>query len=191
MNARENKLASGMIDDRERRIGNLKLRPFSFGSMQLAYMLNLTLFTGGKKEDFDVEFDDDDECDPDSDWKTDRKSQHGAEKELNGELAEETDEEHDDDSTEILKPVELDETETQRQIITFAWMQSAPLDEVVTAVLDGTAERCVLKFAFGITFEMIPVLMAEINRISAMVAASSVRVESKHPSDEGDAPGKS
>jgi hypothetical protein len=49
----------------------------------------------------------------------------------------------------------------------------------------------VLKFAFGITFEMIPVLMAEINRISAMVAASSVRVESKYPSDEGDAPGKS
>jgi hypothetical protein len=190
MNARENKLASGMIDDRERRIGNLKLRPFSFGSMQLAYMLNLTLFTGGKEEDLDVEFADDEECDPDSDWKTDRKSQP-----VNGGVASETDEEPDDESEEepgkILKPVELDEAETQRQIITFAWMQSAPLDEVVAAVLDGTAERCVLKFAFGITFEMIPVLMAEINRISAMVAASSVRVESKYPSDEGDAPGKS
>lgn len=125
-----------MIEPGERRIGGIKLRPFSYGSMQLAYLFKLSLFTG------------------------------------EGEA-------------------EPSEAEKQRQIVTFAWMQSAPLDEVVEAAHDGSAENRVLKFSLGITFEMIPELMAEINRIGEMVSASNVRVESKHPSSEDDAPGKS
>ena len=139
MNDRELQLATGMIDTGERRIGNLKLRPYTMGSMQLAYLLKLTMFTRGKDD----------------------------------------------------PPLELDDLEEQRQIMAFAWMQSADEDDIADAVRDGTVDRYVLKFSLNVTFDMLPGLMAEINRINAMLAASSVRVESKYPSREDDAPGKS
>jgi hypothetical protein len=130
MNDRELQLATGMIDSGERRIGNLKLRPYTMGSMQLAYLLKLTMFTRGKDD----------------------------------------------------PPLELDDLEEQRQIMAFAWMQSADEDDIADAVRDDTVDRCVLKFSLNVTFDMLPGLMAEINRINAMLAASSVRVESKYPS---------
>ena len=139
MNDRELQLATGMIDSGERRIGNLKLRPYTMGSMQLAYLLKLTMFTRGKDD----------------------------------------------------PPLELDDLEEQRQIMAFAWMQSADEDDIADAVRDDTVDRCVLKFSLNVTFDMLPGLMEEINRINAMLAASSVRVESKYPSREDDAPGKS
>jgi hypothetical protein len=139
MNDRELQLATGMIDNGERRIGNLKLRPYTMGSMQLAYLLKLTMFTRGKDD----------------------------------------------------PPLDLDDLEEQRQIMAFTWMQSADEDDIADAVRDDTVDRCVLKFSLNITFDMLPGLMAEINRINAMLAASSVRVESKYPSGNDDAPGKS
>lgn len=139
MNDREHNLALGMIDNGERRIGNIKLRPFSFGSMQLAYLFKLTTFTRQKGD----------------------------------------------------PPLELDDVEESRQIMTFAWMQSADEDEISDAIKNDTVHRCVLKFSFGVTFDMLPALMDEINWIGEMVAASSVRVESKYPSSDDDAPGKS
>ena len=139
MNDRELQLATGMIDSGERQIGNLKLRPYTMGSMQLAYLLKLTMFTRGKDD----------------------------------------------------PPLELDDLEEQRQIMAFAWMQSADEDDIADAVRDDTVDRCVLKFSLNVTFDMLPGLMAEINRINAMLAASSVRVESKYPSSADDAPGKS
>jgi hypothetical protein len=139
MNDRELQLATGMIDSGERRIGNLKLRPYTMGSMQLAYLLKLTMFTRGKDD----------------------------------------------------PPLELDDLEEQRQIMAFAWMQSSDEDDIADAVRDDTVDRCVLKFSLNVTFDMLPGLMAEINRINAMLAATSVRVESKYPSSEDDAPGKS
>ena len=139
MNDRELQLATGMIDRGERRIGNLKLRPYTMGSMQLAYLLKLTMFTRGKDD----------------------------------------------------PPLELDDLEEQRQIMAFAWMQSADEDDIADAVRDDTVDRCVLKFSLNVTFDMLPGLMAEINRINAMLAASSVRVESTYPSSNDDAPGKS
>jgi hypothetical protein len=139
MNDRELQLATGMIDNGERRIGSLKLRPYTMGSMQLAYLLKLTMFTRGKDD----------------------------------------------------PPLDLDDLEEQRQIMAFAWMQSADEDDIADAVRDDTVDRCVLKFSLSVTFDMLPGLMEEINRINAMLAASSVRVESKYPSREDDAPGKS
>ena len=139
MNDREHQLAMGMIDKGERRIGPIRLRPFSFGSMQLAYLFKLSTFTRGKDD----------------------------------------------------PPLELDDVEESRQIMTFAWMQSADEDEISDAIKNDTVDRCVLRFSFGVTFDMLPALMAEINRIGEMVAASSVRVESKYPSNEDEAPGKS
>lgn len=139
MNDREHNLALGMIDNGERQIGGIKLRPFSFGSMQLAYLFKLTTFTRQKDD----------------------------------------------------PPLDLDDVEESRQIMTFAWMQSADEDEISDAIKNDTVDRCVLKFSFGVTFDMLPALMDEINRIGEMVAASSVRVESKFPSSDDDAPGKS
>jgi hypothetical protein len=139
MNDREHNLALGMIDNGERQIGGIKLRPFSFGSMQLAYLFKLTTFTRQKDD----------------------------------------------------PPLELDDVEESRQIMTFAWMQSADEDEISDAIKNDTVDRCVLKFSFGVTFDMLPALMDEINRIGEMVAASSVRVESKYPSADDEAPGKS
>ena len=57
MNDREHNLALGMIDNGERQIGGIKLRPFSFGSMQLAYLFKLTTFTR-QKDDPPLELDD-------------------------------------------------------------------------------------------------------------------------------------
>ena len=139
MNDREHNLALGMIDNGERRIGTIRLRAFTFGSMQLAHLFKLTTFTRHKGD----------------------------------------------------PPLNLDDYEESRQIMTFAWMQSADEDEISDAIKNDTVDRCVLKFSFGVTFDMLPALMDEINRIGEMVAASSVRVESKYPSSEDDAPGKS
>ena len=139
MKDREHNLALGMIDNGERQIGGIKLRPFSFGSMQLAYLFKLSTFTRGKDD----------------------------------------------------PPLDIDDMEEQRQIMTFAWMQSADEDEIADAIRDDTVERCVLKFSLKITFDLIPELMDEINRIGEMVSASSVRVESKYPSSDEEAPGKS
>jgi hypothetical protein len=139
MNDREHNLALGMIDNGERRIGGIKLRPYTVGSMQLVHLLKLSMFTRSKDD----------------------------------------------------PPLNLDAMEEQRQIMTFAWMQSADKDDIADAIRDETVDRCVLKFSLEVTFDMLPALMAEINLIGEMVAASSVRVESKYPSSDDDAPGKS
>ncbi len=139
MNDREHNLALGMIDNGERRIGGIKLRPYTVGSMQLAHLLKLTMFTRSKDD----------------------------------------------------PPLDLDEMEEQRQIMAFAWMQSADKDDIADAIRDDTVDRCVLMFSLDVTFDMLPTLMVEMNRIGEMVAASSVRVESKYPSSDDDAPGKS
>ena len=136
MSPRDHQLATGMIEPAARHVGSIQLRPFSYGSMQLAYLLKLSLFT--------------------------------------------------DEAAN-----EPDDCEKQRQIVTFAWMQSAPLDEVIDAVQSGSVEPAVLRYSLGVTFDMIPGLLDEINRIGEMISASNVRVESRHGTDTEVAPGKS
>jgi len=134
---RNTTLSSGMIEPASRSVHGIKLRAFSYGSIQLAYMLDLTLFTA------------------------------------------------DEDGPEI------SDAETQRQIVTFAWIQSAPQSEVVEAVVNKRSAEAVLKFALEVPFEAIPELLSEINRIGTLIRASNVRVESKNPATSEDAPGKS
>ena len=136
MNTRDLNLATGMIEPAERTVGGITLRPFSYGSMQLAYMLNLSLFT----------------------------EEEGA---------------------------DPDDAEMQRQVVTFAWMQSAPIDEVVDAILSKSVEGRVLRYSLNITFDQIPHLIGEIRRIGEMVAASNVRAESRYGNDTETPPGKS
>jgi len=126
-----------MVEPANHTIHGIKLRAFSYGSIQLAYMLKLTLFT--------------------EDGKT-RK---------------------------------LTDVETQRQIVAFAWLQSAPREEVVAAVLNNRSEEEILKFALDIPFEAIPELLEEISRIGSITRASTVNVESKHAAIGEESPGKS
>ncbi len=84
------------------------------------------------------------------------------------------------------------EIELQRQINTFVWMQSAPLDEVAEAVANNSAGKAALIHSLGIELTHLPDIIAEIERIGQQVAANEVRVESKHKlTCEDEPPGKS
>jgi hypothetical protein len=134
---RQTTLAHSMIEQESKTVAKYKVRSFSYGSLQLAYLLNLTLFTGAIQS-------------------------------------------------------EISESEIQRQISTFVWMQSAPQDEVIHAVTNGGAGTEVLKFALTIDLKDLPELLAEVNKIGDQISANEVRVESKHKSTEEEAPpGKS
>ena len=125
-----------MIEANSKTIGGIKLRAFSYGSLQIAYLLGLTMFTGDGND--------------------------------------------------------LSEIELQRQISTFVWMQSAPLEDVVAAVTNNTAGQSALTYSLGIDFSNLSEMLAEIERIGAQVAANEVRVESKHKlTSEDESPGKS
>lgn len=80
----------------------------------------------------------------------------------------------------------------QRQIAVFAWMQSAPLKEVLRAVRAGTWEDAVTEFEFNLSVDTIPTLVAEIGRIATLAAAAAVEVVPKPGGGEDkDAPPKS
>ena len=84
------------------------------------------------------------------------------------------------------------EIELQRQINTFVWMQSAPLDDVAEAVANNSAGKASLIYSLGIELTHLPDIIAEIERIGQQVAANEVRVESKHKlTSEDEPPGKS
>ena len=84
------------------------------------------------------------------------------------------------------------EIELQRQINTFVWMQSAPLDDVAEAVANNSAGKAALIYSLGIELAHLPDIIAEIERIGKQVAANEVRVESKQKlTCEDEPPGKS
>ena len=134
---RQTTLAHSMLEQETKKIAKYNVRSFSYGSLQLAYLLNLSLFTGATQ-------------------------------------------------------AEVTEREIQRQISTFVWMQSAPQDEVISAVTNGTAETEVLKFSLNVDLADLPDLLAEVNKIGDQISANEVRVESKYKSAEEEVPpGKS
>jgi hypothetical protein len=136
METRDQLIGQGMIEANSKTIGGIKLRAFSYGSLQISHLLGLTIFTGNSDD--------------------------------------------------------LSEIELQRQISTFIWMQSAPLEDVVAAVTNNTAGQAVLTYSFGIDFYNLSDIFAEIERIGQQVAANEVRVESKHKlTGEDEPPGKS
>ncbi|MCB1210032.1 MAG: hypothetical protein KDK97_11925 [Verrucomicrobiales bacterium] len=81
--------------------------------------------------------------------------------------------------------VELPEEEKQRQLVAFAWVQSAPLSEVLEAVRTGKVQERLDAFAFSLSIGMLPALMAEVSRISRLAAAAAVEVMPK-PGDRDD-----
>jgi len=114
------------------KVGSLRLRPFSLGTLNVCRQLGLTLF-----------------------------------------LEEGTD---------------LGEEEQLRQIVAFAWAQSAPLPEVLKALRSGTARDRAAEFEFQMSLEDLPLMVEEIQRISDMATAAAVEVVPKPGAADGDAP---
>jgi len=79
----------------------------------------------------------------------------------------------------------LSDEEKQRQIVAFAWAQSAPLTEVLKALRTGNAEDRIARFAFRMEVNDLPGLMQEIQRIAELAAAAAVEVTPK-PGPDGD-----
>lgn len=80
------------------------------------------------------------------------------------------------------------ELDQQRQIMAFAWAQSAPLAQVLQAVRSGKWVEAVEEFEFGIIPAQITELVEEINRISTAIKAAAVDVEEKPNTGDEDAP---
>ena len=81
--------------------------------------------------------------------------------------------------------VELEDEEKQRQIVAFAWAQSAPLSEVLEALRTKTAPQKIAEFEFQMDVGDLPELIKEIQRISELAAAAAVEVAPK-PGTSGD-----
>jgi hypothetical protein len=113
----------------ETKVGSLRLRPFSLGTLNLCRRLNLTLF--------------------------------------------------------LDENAELTDEEKQRQIVAFAWAQSAPLPEVLAALRTNTADEKIEEFEFGLDVGDLPALLDEIQRIGELAAAAAVEVAPK-PGTSGD-----
>jgi hypothetical protein len=85
--------------------------------------------------------------------------------------------------------VDLSDEEKQRQIVAFAWVQSAPLSEVLSALRTGNAIERIAEFEFQLDVAALPELITEIQRISELAAAAAVEVAPKPGrSGEDDAP---
>jgi len=84
---------------------------------------------------------------------------------------------------------QLSEEEMERQMIAFSWLHSAePLEEVLAAIRNGTADIEAQKFGFQMPIGASPELVKEINRISKAAAENSVEVMQK-PGTKDDSPG--
>lgn len=106
-------------------IAGLKLRPFTFGTLEACERLNLTLFTAATPSE------------------------------------------------------ELPASEIRRQMASFAWVQSAPLDHVLAAFAGGTEVAEIMRFQFGLEIGQLEKLIAEVQRISEAVKAVAVEVVEK------------
>ena len=82
-----------------------------------------------------------------------------------------------------IEPMSAEELE--RQLITFAWMQSEDLDAVLEALDAGTWKNAVRRFKFNVDLGAITPLLQEIARVSGLTVAASVEV-AKKPSNSSD-----
>jgi hypothetical protein len=76
-----------------------------------------------------------------------------------------------------------DEAKQMRDLAAVAWMQSAPIPEVLKAVHSGKADEAIDAFMFQIDLTRVGELSDELNRIGEQVAAASFGIEAK-PGDK-------
>jgi hypothetical protein len=78
---------------------------------------------------------------------------------------------------------DVPEDDQMRNLAAVAWMQSAPIPEVLKAVHTGKADEAIDAFMFQIDLSRVGELSAELNRIGEQVAAASFGIEAK-PGDK-------
>lgn len=78
---------------------------------------------------------------------------------------------------------DLPEAEQMRNLAAIAWIQSAPIPEVLRAVHSGKSDEAIDAFMFSIDLSRIGELSSELNRIGEAVSAASFGVEAK-PGDK-------
>lgn len=84
---------------------------------------------------------------------------------------------------------ELDEDEVMKQLAAFFWIQSQPVEQVLSAVRGGTAELSIEAFQFDIPVHALPAIMRRVNELSKLASEAAVEIEEKPDSGEGeDAP---
>ena len=71
------------------------------------------------------------------------------------------------------------DAEQMRNLAALAWIQSAPIPEVLKAVHTGKADEAIDAFMFTIDLSRVGELSAELNRIGEQVSAASFSVEPK------------
>jgi hypothetical protein len=84
---------------------------------------------------------------------------------------------------------ELEEDEVMRQLAAFFWLQSQPVESVLQAVREGTAELSIDAFQFEIPVHALPAIMRRVNELSKLASDAAVEIEEKPDSkDDPDAP---
>jgi hypothetical protein len=78
---------------------------------------------------------------------------------------------------------DVPEEDQMRNLAALAWIQSAPIPEVLKAVHSGKADEAIDAFMFQIDLSRVGELSAELNRIGEQVAAASFGIEAK-PGDK-------
>lgn len=79
--------------------------------------------------------------------------------------------------------------DVQRQVVAFAWLQSTPVPKVLAELRAGTAQAAIDAFEWTLKPSDLPLLEAEINRISRSVAAGSVDVVQRDTASDPNEPG--
>jgi hypothetical protein len=82
----------------------------------------------------------------------------------------------------------LSEADQMRNLAAIAWLQSAPISDVLRAVHTGKADEAIDAFMFSIDLSRVGELSAELNRIGEQVSAASFSVEAKPGDKEENTP---
>lgn len=82
----------------------------------------------------------------------------------------------------------LSEADIEWQVHAFAWMQSAPLQEVISSVRNNTFKEKIDAFMFTVSIPLLPQLCEEITRIGETVKAQMIAVAPRPNSSDKDAP---
>jgi len=83
----------------------------------------------------------------------------------------------------------LDQAGLTEQILALVWERSAPVDEVLDAIDNGTAWRKILASGEAFDLEQYPELVAEVNRVGESLKSKAVEVVPRSGAEDKDAPG--
>jgi len=78
----------------------------------------------------------------------------------------------------------LSDIEFEEQVFAFAWMQSAPLAEVLAAKRSGNWLERIEEFSFNVPVDLVERLVREVLRISGIITAASFKVKNKPGHEE-------